>query len=249
MDFLGLMRVKNEEEFIEEVLEAQSFCEHIIVLNNYSTDRTKEICQTFANVEVIDTPFPDEYNEGQDQEYLCELARAYKPKWICRMQGDEVLERDTYEKLKPFIDDPKIECIEAHSLNYYNDTKTLRMDGCVGQGFRQSFWRFPANTQLTYGFMHCSLPRQLEGCSKTRIGLALWHYGFMNQSRRLSTAAWQKAADKNKMNDYLWSIQGDPGGPSVYENLTGEPLWLQSVDEFLVGKPYSRRAREYEERQ
>jgi hypothetical protein len=245
VDFLGLMRVKNEEEFIAEVLEAQWFCEKIIVLNNYSTDRTAEIARRFKNVEVVDTPFPDVYDEGKDQEYLCELARNYWPRWICRMQGDEVLERDTYKKLEPLINRSDVECIEVHSLNYWNDTKTLRVDGAVGQGFRQSFWRFPKGIKLTYDFMHCSLPQQLASIPKTQIGLAMWHYGFMSPARRAKTAAIQKAADRDKLNEYRWNTQGDPGGAPVSENITGEPLRLQSVDEFLIGKPYSRRAREY----
>ena len=245
MDFLGLMRVKNEEEFIEEVLEAQHFCEKILVLNNHSTDRTKEIAQSFKNVEVIDSHFPDTYDEGRDQEWLCGIAWVYKPKWICRMQGDEVLERDTYKKLQPFIDDDSVQCIEVHSLNYWNDNKTLRVDGCVGEGFRQSFWRFPQNVKLTYDFIHCSLPQQLASVPKTRIGLAMWHYGFMNPARRAYTASVQKAADRNKLNEYRWNTQGDPGGAAASENITGEPLRLQSVDSYLIGKPYSRRAREY----
>ena len=215
MDFLGLMRVKNEEEFIEEVLEAQYFCEKILVLNNYSTDRTEEICRSFKNVRVVETPFDDVYDEGKDQEYLCHLAREFYPKWICRMQGDEVLERDTYEKIRPLIDDEGAKCIEVHSLNYWNDNKTLRVDGAIGQGFRQSFWRFPTDTRLTYDFMHCSLPQQLAGVLKTRVGLAMWHYGFMNPARRAKTAALQKAADRDKLNEYRWNTQGYPGGAPV----------------------------------
>ena len=245
MDFLGLMRVKNEEEFIEEVLEAQHFCELIFVLDNHSTDRTYEICDSFDNVIVFHSEFDDVYDEGRDQEFLCKLARHYKPKWICRMQGDEVLERDTYKKLQPFIDDDSVQCIEVHSLNYWNDNKTLRVDGCVGEGFRQSFWRFPQGVKLTYDFIHCSLPQQLASVPKTRIGLAMWHYGFMNPARRVYTAAVQKAADRNKLNEYRWNTQGDPGGAPASENITGEPLRLQSADSYLIGKSYSRRAREY----
>lgn len=246
MDFLGLMRVKNEEEFIGEVLEAQYFCEKIIVLNNHSTDRTREIAQSFSNVVVIDTPFPDVYDEGKDQEFLCEIARPYEPKWICRMQGDEVLEHHTYGKIRPFIDDPNFECLEVHSLNYWNDDKTLRVDGSVGQGFRQSFWRFPKGLKLTYDFMHCSLPQQLVSIKMSRVGLAMWHYGMMKPSRRLYTATLQKAADRDKLNEYRWNTQGDPGGAPASENITGEPLRLQSVEDFLHENPiYSRRTREY----
>jgi glycosyltransferase involved in cell wall biosynthesis len=243
-EFVGLMRVKNEEKFIEEVLEAQNFCDVILVLNNYSTDRTKEIAQSFKNVVVIDSPFPDEYTEGLDQEYLCERAREYDPQWICRMQGDEVLERDTYKKLRPYISDQNARCIEVHSLNYWNDTNTLRVDGWSGRGFRQSFWRFPKE-KLTYDFMHCSLPQQLAGVPMIRPGIALWHYGFMEPSRRKFTTELQKRADRSGVVKYYdWALQGDPGGPDKSINITGEPFRLQSVDEFLKGKSYSRRARE-----
>jgi len=245
MDFLGLMRVKFGGEFIEEVLEAQHFCEKIIVLNNYSADNTKEICAKFKNVQVIDTPFPDTYGEGRDKEFLCDLALQENPKWICHVQEDEVLERDTYEKLKPYINDRDVRCIEVHSLNYWNDDKTLRVDGAVGKGFRQTFWKYPGR-KLTWDPMHCSLPRELCGIPMIQPGIALWHYGFMNAERRLRTNTIMRRAD-SEPRDYRWPLQGDPGGEDKSVNLTGEPFRLQSVDDFLVGKPYSRRAREYNE--
>ena len=161
------------------------------------------------------------------------------------MQGDEVLERDTYTKLKPFINDENVRCVEVHSLNYWNDDKTLRVDGWCGAGFRQSFWRFPKEN-LTYDFMHCSLPQQLAGIPMIRAGIALWHYGFMDAARRKFTNDLQKAADKSGVVKYYdWALQGDPGGADVSINITGEPFRLQSVSDFLIGRPYSRRAREY----
>jgi hypothetical protein len=237
MDLLGLMRVKNEEDFIEEVLLAQSFCDKIVVLNNHSTDRTKEICQSFSNVDVIDTPFPEVsnwVNEGQEKGFLCEQAVQYNPQWICQMQGDEVLEPETYQKIRSALSDKTVECIDEY---------TLRVDGHFSASYRQSFWRFPAGN-LTYDFCHCSLPQQLASVPKSRFNVALWHLGGLQASRRMNRANLYKSIDPDrKFSNYEIMIQGDDGGPDKNINITGEPFKLQSVDDFLdsVGNIYSKR--------
>ena len=238
----GVMRVRNEEPHITEVFSAQHFCKKILVLNNRSTDHTKEIAQSFRNVEVIDTPFPDILDEGRDRTFLSAKIAKYNPEWICAMSGDEVLEQDAWKKLQKYLGDSSVKCIGIHSLNYWNDTETLRTDGCFAQGYRPSFWRFVPGL-LTYDFAHCGLPLQLN-YTMTLSDIALWHYGGMTlQRRRDTTALYERIDPEHRYGRYDQMLQNDPGGPPASENITGETFKLQSVKDYLasVENKYSRR--------
>jgi glycosyltransferase involved in cell wall biosynthesis len=245
IEFLGLMYVKNEGRLIRKVLAAQFFCEKIIVLDNHSTDNTREVCREFQNVVVVESPYPPSFNEGRDREFLAFVAKQYHPSWIVSLSGDEVLEPDTWKKLQPLYRNPDVKCIRVHSLNFWDNENTLRVDGHWRAGFRQSFWRFiPGN--LTYQFAHCSLPDQLDGVIQSNANIALWHYGYMERTRRRNTVSIYEAMDPEGKfagkAGYRAAIQGDFDGPDPRLNLTGEPFKLQSVDEFLqeTGNIYSR---------
>ena len=55
----GLIITYNEEKNIREVLECFDFCDEIIVVDSYSTDKTIEIASTFPKVKTIQNKFED----------------------------------------------------------------------------------------------------------------------------------------------------------------------------------------------
>src|SRR5580692_11965682 len=92
MRILGLMRVRNEARWLEACLRAQHFCDHIVILDDNSTDETAAICDEFgSSVFRIDKEYDAGYEEGPDRECLAEFAIDFEPEWICSMDGDEVL--------------------------------------------------------------------------------------------------------------------------------------------------------------
>lgn len=244
---LGLVRVKNEAQFIAEVLDSMDFCEKILLFDDHSTDLTVAIAAEFPNVDVLESPFeerPHWVEEGRDRTFHAEFARAYNPEWCVQVNGDEILEYNTWTKVYPLLDSC-FHVINIQSLNYWDNTETLRVDGHFSQSYRQTFWRYPKDGSLKYGFAHDSLPAALHGKTTAwDTGIALWHYGGISAERRKLRADLYKAIDPNfTCSDWRVMLQGDPGGPRKEENLTGEPFRLQSVTDYLasVNNRYSRR--------
>ena len=245
---LGLLRVKNEARFTRDVIAAANFCNDILVFDDHSTDRTREIASEFGNVWIIKSPFQEVENwveEGRDRTYHAYAAAPFKPDWIAQINGDEVFEPDTARKIAPFLERPDIGIIETHCLTYWDNEDTLRVDGHFATSFRQTFWRYPKDGDLRYGFAHDSLPNAAKGFARTReANVAFWHYGGIDADRRRLRSELYRTIDPDRScSDWRIMMQGDPGGPDKSENLTGESFRTLGTYEYLqsVGNIYSRR--------
>ncbi len=83
MNISGLIITYNEEKNIQDVLESFDFCDEIIVVDSFSTDKTVEIAKKFSNVKVIQNKFEDftkQRNLALD---------AAKNDWVLFLDGDE----------------------------------------------------------------------------------------------------------------------------------------------------------------
>ncbi|WP_027381162.1 glycosyltransferase family 2 protein [Chryseobacterium daeguense] len=83
MNISGLIITHNEEKNIKDVLECFDFCDEIIVVDSYSTDKTVEIAREFPNVKIIQNKFED----FTKQRNLA-LDNA-KNDWVLFLDGDE----------------------------------------------------------------------------------------------------------------------------------------------------------------
>ena len=203
MKILGLMRAKNEARWLTLCLASQYFCDHVIVLDDNSTDETPDICRQFG-VEYYKKPFDAGWDEGTDRTMLAMMATAYNPEWICSMDGDEELLPDTWEKLSPVLDNQTVRVIDVLNINLWDNINTVRVDAPWGNQYRQRFWRFKPGV-LTYNFDHCSLPNEITERPFAQIGLGLKHYGYMLEDDRIRKYARYKATG----NDWPTIIQKD----------------------------------------
>ena len=85
---VGVVLVKNEEYFIAwSLMNVLNFCDHIIVLDNLSTDRTPEIVRNIANlhdhIELIEVK-----NANNTQKYLEKYFGTET--WVLGVDGDEI---------------------------------------------------------------------------------------------------------------------------------------------------------------
>lgn len=55
----GLIIAYNEEKNIKEVIECLHFCDEIILVDSFSTDKTLQIAKTFNKVKIIQNEFQD----------------------------------------------------------------------------------------------------------------------------------------------------------------------------------------------
>lgn len=79
----GLIITFNEEKNIREVLECFDFCDEIVIVDSFSTDKTLEIAQTFPNVKIIQNKFED----FTKQRNLALDNASYD--WVLFLDGDE----------------------------------------------------------------------------------------------------------------------------------------------------------------
>lgn len=79
----GLIITFNEEKNIREVLECFDFCDEIIVVDSFSTDKTLEIAEQFPDVTIIQNKFEDFTKQRN-------LAlNAATNDWVLFLDGDE----------------------------------------------------------------------------------------------------------------------------------------------------------------
>lgn len=101
MKLSGLIITYNEEKNIREVLECFDFCDEIIIVDSYSTDKTVEIARKFSKVKVIQNAFEDftkQRNIALD---------AAKNDWVLFLDGDEritqALRKEIIEELRKSV--------------------------------------------------------------------------------------------------------------------------------------------------
>ncbi|MFP7658234.1 MULTISPECIES: glycosyltransferase family 2 protein [Chryseobacterium] len=84
----GLIITYNEEKNIQEVLECFDFCDEIIIVDSFSTDKTLDIAKANPNVKIIQNKFEDftkQRNIALDQA---------KNDWVLFLDGDERITPD-----------------------------------------------------------------------------------------------------------------------------------------------------------
>ena len=257
MKFVSMMRIKNESAHIRESIESQlSLVDKVCVLDDSSTDDTVLICRSLGpKVVVFNSPFTD-LDEARDKNYLFQRAVEFGPDWICVIDGDEVLERDSAAKISWYASLGKADMIAMRILYYWNDDQTLRTDRIYSNFHRPSAFRVtskdlkwaPLSEDYAKGSLHCgSVPIQFRGASLVISDIAIWHYSAMNRDRRLERYNWYNLVDPDNYNEdcYRHAIQGDPGGPPAWMVMKhAGPLQLMKVQDFLEcedGRRFSRR--------
>ena len=95
----GLIITFNEEKNMREVLECFDFCDEIIVVDSFSTDKTIEIASTFPKVKTIQNKFEDftkQRNIALD---------AAKNDWVLFLDGDERITSELQEEILKTVKD------------------------------------------------------------------------------------------------------------------------------------------------
>ncbi|MCP2038974.1 glycosyltransferase family 2 protein [Chryseobacterium sp. HSC-36S06] len=93
----GLIITFNEEKNIQEVLECFDFCDEIIVVDSFSTDRTVEIALKNTKVKVIKNAFEDFTKQRN-------LAlNSAKNDWVLFLDGDERITPELKNEIKETV--------------------------------------------------------------------------------------------------------------------------------------------------
>ncbi|MFH1453375.1 MAG: glycosyltransferase family 2 protein [Armatimonadota bacterium] len=89
---------KNEEKNISDCLEGLNWVDEIIVVDDFSSDRTKEICLKFDNVKFYENKFKD---FASQRNYGLGLA---KNKWVLSTDPDEEIPPELKDEMVNAVD-------------------------------------------------------------------------------------------------------------------------------------------------
>lgn len=251
-DFVGMLRIKNEEKYIAEVIEAAlPLCSRLFVFNDHSSDRTAEICQRYSEITFFDSPFTG-MNEARDKTWIYDqVMAACAPQWILCIDGDEVLEKRGAEIIRRHTEDEPCHAYSLKIVFLWNDRGTARVDRIYGDFWRPSlfapfhidpetpdhlkvarelrFMSTPFGRRLPdqEPNLHCSSVPQRFLHGHKRLPARLKHYGYLERSQRVRKLDFYNGIDWcNAAEDsYRHMVQGD--GVTIDELPTVQGLLRQ----------------------
>lgn len=203
----GMMRVKNEERWIERSLRPLlEVCELVFLFDDHSTDNTVEIARGIARgmrtkrVVVIPSPF-EGLDESRDKTYLLlritsilprnELTEQ-SPHWVVCIDGDEELMAGDLDRLMVNTSNREVS-YSFKILTLFDAPNQIRVDPPYNNLLRPSMFRlirpymqFKSNASHGGGF-HCSnVPADIGFGVKVHHPepVRLKHYGYMDKADR-----------------------------------------------------------------
>ncbi len=200
---VGMMRVKNEDRWIERSISSLlPVCDRILVMDDHSTDSTAEIAAAFPTVCVIRSPF-DFLDETRDKNALLAMSMVYRPEWIVCIDGDEMLSPSSVPILKEAMQS-QVRSISMRIPYLWDREDQIRVDGVYGEFRRHSAFRPGKHrfTSTTAGGFHCgNVPRGEMDGAVTVDAIQLLHFGYMHAEDRARKYAWYNAMDPGNGNE------------------------------------------------
>ena len=200
--FFGMMRVKNEERWIERALKPLiEVCDEVFVFDDHSTDRTAEIVNDTEECVYVPSPFST-LDESRDKTYLLNLITdawvpskflsPLSPHWVICVDGDEEI---CAVDLPKFTQAPQMGQVSYsfQILTLYDSPDKIRVDPPYKEMYRPSMFRlikpgmvFKSQARHGGGF-HCSnVPADIGFDVKTHHPepVRVKHYGYMESRDR-----------------------------------------------------------------
>jgi len=146
MNISGLIITHNEEKNMQEVLNCFDFCDEIVVVDSYSTDKTVEIAKKFPNVKIIQNKFEDftkQRNLALD---------AAKNDWVLFLDGDERITRQLRKEIIEELNKPEQKDAYYFYRKFFFADKPINFSGTQSDKnfrlFRKSKARYAAGKMV-----------------------------------------------------------------------------------------------------
>lgn len=229
----GMLRVKDESRWIVPVLSSLvACCDRIFVLDDNSTDNTRELARKVPKVTVLESPFTG-INETRDKNWLLSQIAPFNPSWIVHIDGDEEIAAPGQERILE-IGQREIgpDAYRFHVLYLWDRPDQIRTDGIYLNFWRGSMFRYRRGAQFysnSGGGFHCgNVPEPLD---LARADVNIFHYGYMHREDRVRKFAWYNRIDPdNRAEDfYKHMVVGDMF-PKESQFLHAGPLRLESIE-------------------
>lgn len=192
-NIIGMMRIKNEEDWIIQTLDkASPIVSGFVILDDGSTDKTPELCK--SNSKVIDYVYQDEKitDEVRDKNKLLKMTLEHEPEWILALDGDEVFEDIAPEVIFHEMSkcSYKITKIGFKFIYMWDSHDKFRCDNIYKKLGHYRLFKVVNPSELTFtpsGYgsnFHCgSIPPNLQG-KNLSIDVYIKHYGYFYAKQR-----------------------------------------------------------------
>jgi hypothetical protein len=190
MKIVGITKVRNEQEIIQDTLDYYSFCDALYVYDDCSTDHTVNICKSHKKVKAVvqGTHWDlDRYRaEYQTRQRIFEEALKDNPEWVIYFDADERIEWD-------FKGYENYDCIVMKLFDFYiteDDKNHPYYDRqWLGPEYRNILMMFRNMPGIGY-FM----PDQREAL--LRRDAKVLHTGYVKHyGKAISIDEWEKTCD------------------------------------------------------
>jgi hypothetical protein len=231
---LGAMRIKNEAAWIRESIESQlPICQKILVLDDHSTDETRNIVRSFGDRCVLFESTFEGVSEGRDKRFLLMELIAENPDWALWIDGDEALEPRAPEILAQEMQRADVSAYCLQMLYFWDSLTQIRVDGVYGRLHRFSLFRirgedtgalvFPQGSGEADLHNGGNCPHGTKGL-RTQSAARIKHYGYLTrEERQRKYEFYNKVDPNNESEDCYRHIIEVPGarhapGPAQFQD-------------------------------
>jgi glycosyltransferase involved in cell wall biosynthesis len=129
----GVIPTKNVAGFIRPTLDSLRFCDEVVIVDMFSTDDTRAVCESYANVKFYQR---QDYIYGNFN-YGAEQATG---DWILRLDSDEVVSPALRESILNVLDNPSPAFLHYDAV-YHMYFLGQRLRHGYGTGWRTTLFR------------------------------------------------------------------------------------------------------------
>lgn len=232
MPFYGMMRVKNEERWLEKALRPLlKVCESVFILDDHSTDRTAEIIRGAADCVYLPSPYTT-LDESRDKTHLLNVIYSilpakeiseHSPHWVICVDGDEVICDTDMEKIMETGHSRQggedVVSYQFQILTLYDSPDQIRVDGVYKHLLRPSMFRL-VRPNMTFfsqarhgGGFHCSnVPADIGFAGRVHEPepVRVKHYGYMEEADRKRKYDFYTEHDPQHKDWYFRESFGEP---------------------------------------
>lgn len=221
---VGMMRVKNEAQWISRAVRPLlEVCDMVFVMDDGSTDRTREIVEAMGGCTLIRSPF-ETLDESRDKTFLLREIEKYTAPgpesldWVICVDGDEEIVREDWKKFERPLSKEHVS-YSFQILTLYDNPKQIRVDPPYGNMLRPSMFRlimsgmtFKSSARHGGGF-HCSnVPADIGFGVRVHHPepVRVKHYGYLEKETREKKYKFYMAHDPGHGDWYKRECHGVP---------------------------------------
>lgn len=226
INLAAMLRVRNEERWIERCLRSLAFCDRVVLFDDHSSDRTLEIAQSVRpDLLYLPSPFPEgATDEVRDKNFLLGFVKELQPRWVVAPDGDEELTPAAQAVCLAAVSEPPAAhtVIEFRIAYLWDSDRQVRTDGVYGKFSTARAFALegqPPDVHFTDrgfgGGFHCgSYPRGGFTARVLHSPARVLHYGYIDAALRARKLEFYRRVDPGNAaeDNYRHITQGDPGG-------------------------------------